>query len=151
MENLTISAPAASADNTLESMTAAAGITMSKPDNGKQFLLDVPVPTATKTYQPLSHADLIGAVMEQLDKKGLIVKDERYTWNRSGQQMFGQVVIAGSNGEQDMSLGFRNSYVRWPEQGLSVILLSNRNDPTPYPTAVQIGELILRERGVADP
>jgi len=52
------------------------------------------------------------------------------------------------NGE---SIGFRNSYVRWPERGLSVILLSNRNDPTPYQTALKIGELLLRQRVIDDP
>ena len=64
---------------------------------------------------------------------------------------YGWRVADGRQWHNGESIGFRNSYVRWPEQGLSVILLSNRNDPTPYPTAVQIGELILRERGVADP
>lgn len=46
------------------------------------------------------------------------------------------------NGE---SIGFRNSLVRWPEQRLTVILLSNRNDPTPYDTALAIGRLFLTE------
>ncbi|MFT4256501.1 MAG: serine hydrolase domain-containing protein [Pseudoxanthomonas sp.] len=39
------------------------------------------------------------------------------------------------------SIGFRNTLVRWPRQRLTVILLSNRNDPTPYDTAVAIGAL----------
>lgn len=41
------------------------------------------------------------------------------------------------------SIGFRNAFVRWPKQRLTVILLSNRNDPTPYATAVAIGALFL--------
>lgn len=41
------------------------------------------------------------------------------------------------------SIGFRNTLVRWPKQRLTVILLSNRNDPTPYDTAVSIGRLFL--------
>ena len=41
------------------------------------------------------------------------------------------------------SIGFRNTLVRWPKQRLSVILLSNRNDPTPYATALAIGVLFL--------
>ncbi|MFT3755436.1 MAG: serine hydrolase domain-containing protein [Pseudoxanthomonas sp.] len=43
------------------------------------------------------------------------------------------------------SIGFRNTLVRWPGQRLTVILLSNRNDPTPYDTAVAIGALFLGE------
>ncbi len=41
------------------------------------------------------------------------------------------------------SIGFRNTLVRWPKQRLTVILLSNRNDPTPYETAMAIGALFL--------
>ncbi len=44
------------------------------------------------------------------------------------------------NGE---SIGFRNAFVRWPQQRLTVVLLSNRNDPTPYRTALEIGALFL--------
>lgn len=41
------------------------------------------------------------------------------------------------------SIGFRNTLVRWPKQRLTVILLSNRNDPTPYDIATAIGALFL--------
>ena len=44
------------------------------------------------------------------------------------------------NGE---SIGFRNAFVRWPKQRLTVIVLSNRNDPTPYSLAVSIGQLFM--------
>lgn len=39
------------------------------------------------------------------------------------------------------TIGFRNVIVRWPKQRLTVILLSNRNDPEPYQTALRIGAL----------
>ncbi len=38
------------------------------------------------------------------------------------------------------SIGFRNVIVRWPQQHLTVILLSNRNEPEPYQTALKIAE-----------
>lgn len=41
------------------------------------------------------------------------------------------------------SMGFRNVIIRWPKQHLTVILLSNRNDPEPYATALAIGQLFL--------
>ena len=44
------------------------------------------------------------------------------------------------NGE---SVGFRNAFVRWPKQRLTVVVLSNRNDPTPYGLAVSIGRLFM--------
>ena len=56
---------------------------------------------------------------------------------------YGWRVADGRQWHNGESIGFRNSYVRWPEQGLSVILLSNRNDPAPYQTALQVGELFL--------
>lgn len=39
------------------------------------------------------------------------------------------------------TIGFRNVIVRWPAQRLTVVLLSNRNDPEPYRTALEIGAL----------
>ncbi|WP_109123689.1 serine hydrolase domain-containing protein [Dyella sp. C11] len=41
------------------------------------------------------------------------------------------------------SMGFRNVIIRWPKQHLTVILLSNRNDPEPYRTALAIGQRFL--------
>lgn len=42
------------------------------------------------------------------------------------------------------SIGFRNVVVRWPKQHLTVILLSNRNDPEPYRTALAIAQPYLQ-------
>jgi len=41
------------------------------------------------------------------------------------------------------SIGFRNVIIRWPKQHLTVVLLSNRNDPEPYRTALAIGQEFL--------
>lgn len=43
------------------------------------------------------------------------------------------------------TIGFRNVIVRWPQRRLTVVLLSNRNDPEPYRTALAIGALFLRD------
>jgi CubicO group peptidase (beta-lactamase class C family) len=43
------------------------------------------------------------------------------------------------------TIGFRNVIVRWPRQRLTVVLLSNRNEPAPYETALAIGRLFLRD------
>ncbi len=43
------------------------------------------------------------------------------------------------------TLGFRNVIVRYPDQRLTVVLLSNRNDPEPYGTALEIAKLFLHE------
>ncbi|WP_082190290.1 serine hydrolase domain-containing protein [Frateuria defendens] len=39
------------------------------------------------------------------------------------------------------TVGFRNVIVRWPKRHLTVVLLSNRNAPEPYRTALAIGRL----------
>lgn len=41
------------------------------------------------------------------------------------------------------SIGFRNVIVRWPNARLTVIILSNRNHPKPYPIALAIGRKLL--------
>jgi CubicO group peptidase (beta-lactamase class C family) len=41
------------------------------------------------------------------------------------------------------SIGFRNVIVRWPKRHLTIILLSNRNDPEPYRTVLAIAEQFL--------
>lgn len=41
------------------------------------------------------------------------------------------------------SMGFRNVIIRWPKQHLTVVMLTNRNDPEPYRTALAIGQKYL--------
>ncbi|MCX7512820.1 serine hydrolase domain-containing protein [Frateuria hangzhouensis] len=43
------------------------------------------------------------------------------------------------------SIGFRNVIVRWPKQHLTIILLSNRNEPEPYQTVLKIAQPFLEE------
>jgi CubicO group peptidase (beta-lactamase class C family) len=54
-----------------------------------------------------------------------------YGWRISGETLW-------HSGE---SIGFRNVIVRWPRQKFSVIILSNRNDPEPYSTALAIARV----------
>lgn len=42
------------------------------------------------------------------------------------------------------TLGFRNVIVRYPQRHMTVIVLTNRNDPEPYRTALAIAQLFLR-------
>lgn len=94
----------------------------------RDFFQTVQVPQETKTYVPVAHDELINLVLEHLDKRGLSVKSEHFSTNRGGAQMFGNFTIAG-NGEQDMNVGFRNSYDKSMQLGLvagsRVIVCSN--------------------------
>ena len=38
------------------------------------------------------------------------------------------------------TIGFRNVLVRWPGEELTVVVLTNRNEPQPYPLALRIAE-----------
>lgn len=99
------------------------------PTGALAELLACPVPASTRTYAPVSHLGLIEAVKEELDKRGLVLKDERYQHNRNGQQLFGHMTVGGGNGEQDLALGFRNSYDKslllGAAAGARVIVCSN--------------------------
>jgi CubicO group peptidase (beta-lactamase class C family) len=39
------------------------------------------------------------------------------------------------------TIGFRNVIVRWPKERFTVVVLSNRNEPEPYPLALKIAAL----------
>lgn len=56
-----------------------------------------------------------------------------YGWRITGETLW-------HSGE---TIGFRNVIVRYPKRHLTVILLTNRNDPEPYKTALQIANLYL--------
>jgi len=54
---------------------------------------------------------------------------------------FGWRLNGDSTWHSGESIGFRNVIVRWPAEHLTVIVLTNRNDPEPYPLAQAIGRL----------
>ena len=55
-------------------------------------------------------------------------------WRISGERLW-------HSGE---SIGFRNVIVREPRRRLTVVILTNRNDPEPYPRALAIAEIFAR-------
>jgi hypothetical protein len=93
-----------------------------------EIITNADVPKQTRTYTPISHTDLINEVKEKLDKANLKIKNEYYSENRSGQQMFGNFTVTADD-EMDMNIGFRNSYDKSMQMGLvagtRVIVCSN--------------------------
>jgi len=53
---------------------------------------------------------------------------------------FGWRITGESRWHSGETIGFRNVIVRFLEQRLTVIVLTNRNDPAPYPTALAIAK-----------
>ncbi|HJR74662.1 MAG TPA: serine hydrolase domain-containing protein [Luteimonas sp.] len=56
-----------------------------------------------------------------------------YGWRITGETLW-------HSGE---TIGFRNVIVRYPQRRLTVVVLTNRNDPEPYQTALKIAQLFL--------
>ena len=56
---------------------------------------------------------------------------------------FGWRITGETQWHSGETIGFRNVIVRYPQQRLTVILLSNRNDPEPYRTALEIAGLFV--------
>jgi CubicO group peptidase (beta-lactamase class C family) len=56
---------------------------------------------------------------------------------------FGWRITGGTAWHSGESIGFRNVIVRYLEQRFTVIVLTNRDDPPPYPTALAIAKLFL--------
>lgn len=56
---------------------------------------------------------------------------------------FGWRVTGDSLWHSGETIGFRNVIVRYPRRRLTVVLLSNRNEPEPYRTALAIARLYL--------
>lgn len=57
---------------------------------------------------------------------------------------FGWRITGDSVWHSGETIGFRNVILRYPEQHLTVVLLSNRNDPEPYATALEIAARFKR-------
>jgi CubicO group peptidase (beta-lactamase class C family) len=58
---------------------------------------------------------------------------------------FGWRIGDGTLWHSGETIGFRNVLVRWPERRLTVVVLTNRNAPEPYPLALKIAEPLLVE------
>lgn len=92
-------------------------------------IFKVKVPKTTSSYSPISNKSLVEAVLEELDKRKLKVIDKTYKMSNNEQQLFANMTIKGGDKEQNMSLGFRNSYNKTLPVGIvsgtSVIVCSN--------------------------
>ena len=51
-------------------------------------------------------------------------------------------MAAMTGAERSSTFGFRNVIVRYPGRRLTVVILTNRDDPAPYETALAIARLV---------
>jgi CubicO group peptidase (beta-lactamase class C family) len=63
---------------------------------------------------------------------------------------FGWRITGETRWHSGETLGFRNVIVRYLEHRFTVVVLTNRDDPAPYPTALSIAKLFLPNADAAD-
>lgn len=101
----------------------------------------------------------IYASIDDLAKWGVALYDDRLLSDASRARAFAAHIATGEpdvdaygygwriHGEtlwhSGETIGFRNVIVRWPRQRLTVVLLSNRNDPEPHALALRVARPFL--------
>ena len=97
--------------------------------NTTDFLREIPLPTETRTYKPVSHAVFIDEIKEELYKRGYSVKTERYLTANNGLIMTGNFTVDNPDGEINPAIFFTNSYNKMRKaeltNGVIVLVCSN--------------------------
>jgi len=80
-------------------------------DVAKQILLSAEVPQQTRTYKPVSHAELIDLTLGGIEKAGFSLDTETYTAAGGGQVANGRFTIRNvADSEMQLQIGWQNSY-----------------------------------------
>lgn len=67
-------------------------------------------PAATTTWKPVQHAELVSVLRDQLESRGLRIREEAYAVQRDGALLFGVLDLAWrENGEFAAALGLRTA------------------------------------------
>lgn len=87
----------------------------------------VPVPPSTATFVPIAHADLVAGARDSLSRAHLVVEDEEYAVNPTGEVFFGTLTCRSTIGIGDdltsrsrLTIGLRNSHNHEFAAGLAV-------------------------------
>ncbi len=74
-------------------------------------LLKAPLPEETRTYKPISHAELIELTLNSIHGAGFKLDSERYSAARDGQVANGRYTISNvADSEMMLEIGWQNSY-----------------------------------------
>ncbi|MCF7822797.1 MAG: DUF932 domain-containing protein [Candidatus Marinimicrobia bacterium] len=82
----------------------------------------IPLPTATRTYQPVAHEQLSNMLVEMAENllPNFSHASSHYGLAAQGNKMFGVHTFKSSNTAMGLSIGFRNSYDRSMSLGIAV-------------------------------
>lgn len=87
---------------------------------GRDEIALVPTPTATASWKPVPHSEVIDAVTDVVKAHNWQILDEQYGLARDGQRMFGVIRInRTSSAEWSRCIGIRNSHDRTIAVGLA--------------------------------
>ena len=78
----------------------------------RQELGQVPLPQATKTYQPFGHEPFLNLVEDKMQDVGFRFGAQEHSLTRDGKRYFGlvQLLNGGSSDQHALVMGLRNSY-----------------------------------------
>lgn len=84
---------------------------MENYNTARGMLLAAPVPQQTRTYKPVSHAQLMDLTLESIYQAGFTLDQERYTSAREGKVANGKFTIKNvADSEMQLQIGWQNSY-----------------------------------------
>lgn len=76
-----------------------------------QQIVNVPLPTQTNRYKPVSHAQLIDLTLNGIEKSGFKLDKQIYTSAAEGQIANGKYIISNiADSEMQIQIGWQNSY-----------------------------------------
>lgn len=96
----------------------------------KEFILAAEVPTRTRTYKPVSHAQLVELTLGSIVKSGFTLDKETYSSYNDGRIANGRYTISNvADTEMQLQIGWQNSYDRTTSLkfaiGTHIIVCSN--------------------------
>jgi hypothetical protein len=77
---------------------------------GRQDLLRLPVPEATRTHVPIPHADVVEALVESLGYRNIQVVSDEYAVTPDAMRMFGVMTVNVEHSGVRLAVGIRNSH-----------------------------------------
>ena len=77
----------------------------------KQELMNVPLPTQTRTYKPISNTQLIDLTLNSINAAGFVLANDSYSSARDGQIANGKFRIKNvKDADMELQIAFQNSY-----------------------------------------
>jgi hypothetical protein len=79
----------------------------------KQEIMAIESPERTKTWNPISHGEVIRSIEDVVEKNGIGVMSESYSTTNNGRNMFGTMTLDAPLGNNAYTMiGFRNSIMK---------------------------------------